>query len=257
MLDHHSWLTLYPDSLGVSRPSGADSLGDTHTGCADSHHLLSDHCRLSEEGGAVLHEMPHGTFLVPSHQRAEARFQGAVQKGMQMSGERLPRLLVLLPRHWCRTCPMSLCSESPPTSVLLWMTPTLSPSSSSLASSPKFHPAPHPLNTFRLHLYSDPCRPHVFEGRVVNRRRQGIGTSPGPPSLSRFSRAFSAGAVAPNLIDRSVCGSRKTAITACGRETSPCTPRVPPGTTAAVNGPESTPRVIAPRPLLLQKQPLQ
>ena len=241
MLDHHSWLTPYPDSLGVSRPSGADPLGDTHTRCADSPRVLSDHCRLSEEGGTVLHKMPHGTFLVPSHQRAEARFQGAVQKGMQVSGECLPCLLALLPRHWCRTCPMSLCSEFPPTSLLLWMTPTLSPSSSSLASSPKFHPVPHPLNTFRLYLDSDPCCPQVFESRVVNRRRQGIATSPGSPSLSRFSRAFSAGAVAPNLINKSVCGSRKTAITACGKETSPCTPRAPPGTTATVNGPESTP----------------
>lgn len=237
MLDHHSWLTPYPDSLGVSRPSGADS----HTRCADSHRVLSDHCRLSEEGGAVLHKMPHGTFLVPSHQRAEVRFQGAVQKGMQMSGECLPRLLALLPRHWCRTCPMSLCSEFPPTSLLLWMTPTLSPSSSSLASSPKFHPVPHPLNTFRLYLYSDPCCPPVFKSGVVNRRRQGIAASPRSPSLSRFSRAFSAGAVAPNLINKSVCGSRKTAITACGKETSLCTPCVPPGTTVTVNGPESTP----------------
>ena len=65
--------------------------GDTHTCCADSQGVLSDHFRLSEEGGAVLHKMPHGIFLVPSHRRAEVRFPGAVQKRMQMSGEWPPQ----------------------------------------------------------------------------------------------------------------------------------------------------------------------
>ena len=158
-----------------------------------------------------------------------------------MSGEWPAQPAALLRRHWCVTCPMVLCPEFPPTYLLLWMTPTLSPSSSSLASSPRFHPVPHPLNTFRLYLDSDPCCPRVFKSGVVNRRRHGIVTSPGSPSLSRFSRAFSAGASAPSLITNSVCGSRKAAITRYGKETSPCTPCVPPGTMVTVDGPESTP----------------
>lgn len=54
--------------------------GVTHTGCVDSQVVLSDHCRVSEEGGAVLHKMPPGILLVPAHQGAEIRFQGTVQK---------------------------------------------------------------------------------------------------------------------------------------------------------------------------------
>ena len=46
--------------------------------------VLTHHCRLFEAGDVALHKMPSGLFLVPAHQRAEARFRGSVQNRMQM-----------------------------------------------------------------------------------------------------------------------------------------------------------------------------
>lgn len=248
MLDHHSWLTLYPDSLRVSRPSGANYLGarawpslGTPTHAVLTLRVWSLITSGYLRKGALYFTRCHMVYFwyrLTDEQRLG--FQELYKNGCKCQVSGLPSLFALLPRHWCMTCPASLCPEFPPTYLLLWMTPTLSPSSSSLAFSPRFHPVPHPLNTFRLYLYSDPRCPRVFKNGVVNRRRQGIATSPGSPSLSRFSRAFSAGAIAPSLIGESVCGGRKTAITGYGTETSPCTPCAPPGLMVTVDGPEST-----------------
>lgn len=80
-----------------------------------------------------------------------------------------------------------------------------------------------------------------------------MATSPGSLSTSRFSHASSAGALALNLMSKSVCGLREPVTTIYGKETSPCTPCVPSRAMVTVNGPESRPIIINPKPLL-QKQ---
>lgn len=149
---------------------------------------------------------------------------------------------------------VSMCSELPPCDRPLRMTrrshhlPVPWPSSPvprPPSSAPNASLQPRPV--FR------PLWPSPLWDGVVNRGGKGMMTSPGSPSTSRSSPAFSAGVTALNLMSQTACGSREAVTTRYGKEIIPCTPYVPPRHLATVSGPESMSAVINPQSLLHQQ----